>query len=738
MATLEELLRAKSSTLPDELMDIGKAVSDEQGAAPDRVQKFKDKVLKSKELQSSAADQLKSAEAKAGLPNSTTKDLLDSFSNPDQMHGEFSPMDKVPAAKAQPSLFDSVAPAAQPAEDLSKFHGAATQFENANSPLMQKLGSYPEEALAKLRMMDPKSALAGLAEKLSASKAGQMAGKAMPYAGALGEAAYAANSGKDAYNDSGSMLNSIQDPNASKLKVAADALKMAGNSAQAASVPLAMTGAGAIPAGLTAIGGMAANGVGQGLEGVDQMMNMHNDPHAQDFARTLAMALEKKKAMESGAPSGEPSQPMVMAPGQPGATGIFAQQQLQHPPAQLAAAMAMKNTPAPASVDETPPPSNPVQQMATQPTVPQAHPLDRMVAAMQSQRGDLQAAQQAANRNQLFANLAHSVNQVSGGIAGARAGLAPVVVNDQQSQAALQKGAQAPVEQYQAQIANQKNDPNSVQSKSMRDFLASKIPGMKIPEGASAADLEKIAPWAVAMQKNQNQQDYNNLLRGKKADIHANEQDTKRLDTVGKLINGGLASSRSGFGKDYGNLAAVQNVRALLNGQDLDSIDNRQIQETARVMDRILSGGSPTISGTEHLTPETARMKIAKFMEFYGNKRTGAGASDFLNNTLHTLDREEGTAKQRTLTTMKQALGPYFDIAERNPEAWDNMIAQHPELNGLMDSKSLKAVKDGGGKTATSAAQAPQKHSYQPGDTVTLKDGKSYKVGTDGDSLEAI
>ena len=60
--------------------------------------------------------------------------------------------------------------------------------------------------------------------------------------------------------------------------------------------------------------------------------------------------------------------------------------------------------------------------------------------------------------------------------------------------------------------------------------------------------------------------------------------------------------------------------------KDFNDLDNRQVVEVARVLDRVLSGGQATISGSEHLTPDSARQWIAKKWEFITSKRQGAGA----------------------------------------------------------------------------------------------------------------
>ncbi len=228
----------------------------------------------------------------------------------------------------------------------------------------------------------------------------------------------------------------------------------------------------------------------------------------------------------------------------------------------------------------------------------------------------------------------------------------------------------------------------------------------------------------------QNQKEAKEEKRQQKLD----DNDTKRLDTANKLISSAVASGRGAFGIAAKNLQSIQNVQALLDGQDLDSIDNRQLTETARVLDRVLSQGSPTISGTEHLTPDTARMKIASLMEKYGNRRVGAGAGDFLKTIMHTFDKEQRTAKKQILNAQHELLGSYEDIAKKNPDAWKTLLIRHDIDPSFYDEEAQLPSK---AKDETREPASKVVGHYPPGTVLKVK-GKSYRVGADGDSLEEI
>jgi hypothetical protein len=366
---------------------------------------------------------------------------------------------------------------------------------------------------------------------------------------------------------------------------------------------------------------------------------------------------------------------------------------------------------------------------------------------------NLKQVQGLANQQQAQDNIMRGVASISGGLI-AKGANTKVPDNSENNKFYDNLDAQGKekIGQFKEMGEQEKNDPQSQASVQARKVLglAGKAMGFTPPETMTYNQVKEFAPGIekLGLAKETRDARHEDLAfkykylanqKGDKQEAKQHDSDTKRLDAANKLITSGLASSRSGFGKDTGNLMAIQNAKALLAGGNLDDIDVRQITETARVLDRVLSGGNPTISGTEHLTPDTARMKLAHLMEQVTNKRQGAGASSFLQNNLHTLDREENIAKERSANTMKQALGSFLDIAEHDPERWDAMVAEHPEIAEIANAKAIanrKQQRMSGVKAPTS--QAPNSGSgHAPGDIVSVK-GKQYKVGADGDSLEEI
>jgi len=158
------------------------------------------------------------------------------------------------------------------------------------------------------------------------------------------------------------------------------------------------------------------------------------------------------------------------------------------------------------------------------------------------------------------------------------------------------------------------------------------------------------------------------------------KQDTTtltRIEKAGKLVTAEL-QSRSAFGIAAKNRQSVENAEALLSGRmNLNDVDNRELVELARVLDRVLSQGTSTISGTKHLTPETAQQKIAGMMEFFTSKVQGSGAADFVKKYQKTLQREREVADKQIIETQKKILAPYKDIID------------HPNMQEILQQNGL-------------------------------------------------
>lgn len=238
------------------------------------------------------------------------------------------------------------------------------------------------------------------------------------------------------------------------------------------------------------------------------------------------------------------------------------------------------------------------------------------------------------------------------------------------------------------------SDPNSGMSRGLRDY-AQKF-GVAVPSTATAAQIKQVLPFLFkdfeAKQAQQSRQQDMALkykeLGLKRDEVNANKdvsrndkqskQDIDRFTHLNEKLTGDIASSRTTFGVAARNYQAVENAKALINGTaDPNQLDNRQVFEMTRVLDRVLSQGNPTQFGAEHLNPDTARARLAKMMEFVTNQRVGSGAGDFVNNISHTMDREGQQALSQMQRTQAQLLSTNKDLAQKYPEKFGDMLEAH-------------------------------------------------------------
>lgn len=109
---------------------------------------------------------------------------------------------------------------------------------------------------------------------------------------------------------------------------------------------------------------------------------------------------------------------------------------------------------------------------------------------------NLRDAQEKSNLNRLIANLGSASSQIGAGVAGL--GANTVIKPDTSGFENLLKSSDTPVEQYKSQREQEKYDPNSPQSKGMRDLLRNQF-GINVKGQASFADMEKLYPQFVNM-----------------------------------------------------------------------------------------------------------------------------------------------------------------------------------------------------------------------------------------------
>lgn len=265
-----------------------------------------------------------------------------------------------------------------------------------------------------------------------------------------------------------------------------------------------------------------------------------------------------------------------------------------------------------------------------------------------------------------------------------------------------------PVEEYNEQIKNQQNDPNSPMSNTVKQYLTSK--GIQVPEGSSAADLYKIAPFLqkdsvlnAGIQKTiaglvvkQSEGDKNRTLKGdiesRKAKAYADrtsamqtgkeqslgDKQDHEVDTgfekLEKRLTAETGSSRSAFGKSANVIRSSEAIQALLDQNPNGDLDNRQIKELARSLDSMLSNGASTVTGASGLVPSTASGDAAKIEEYLTGMPKGAGQQAFVKRLADTVKREKQIAQKQVNATQNKVLSAYSHLKQKAPDRYSDMM----------------------------------------------------------------
>lgn len=319
-------------------------------------------------------------------------------------------------------------------------------------------------------------------------------------------------------------------------------------------------------------------------------------------------------------------------------------------------------------------------------------------------------AQDTAMWSKIGAQLGGAIGRQSKDVIEGNIGLADMVA----------KRGDRPMEQLQQQMEFQKHDPNSEYSQAARNFLKQKF-NVDLPPGITAEQLsgtfmgpalksfEADQGRQMAMAKLESEHDFKDAeLKQRLAENHLkleeairnhqdtadirrqqqeimkmqyenkkDENDTKReekldkdahgrLDKLGKLVTGEVASSRSAFGRAANNIRsadAALNLADQYKGHEND-MDSRQIAEFARSLDALLSQGAPSVSGMDKLIPKTLTGKARSFEEFLTNEPKGAKQAAFIQRARETIEREKALAQKQLSTTQGKLFAPYRDLAE--------------------------------------------------------------------------
>ncbi len=334
---------------------------------------------------------------------------------------------------------------------------------------------------------------------------------------------------------------------------------------------------------------------------------------------------------------------------------------------------------------------------------PEQSAYSRLLASMNPNkmgRNELADAQRERDKNIALQNMEKGSALIGAGLSGTNP--------DRLLKLADEQNTNMPVQKYQEQMQNQQFDPDSKMSQAVREYLGAK--GFKVPEGSSAADLFKIAPFLqkdaaleasikktiMGLGVKQSEGDKNRAekqeIEARKALLYGNrtnamkekgerslsDKQDKDVDNdftkLEKRLTAETGSSRSAFGKSANVIRSAEAAEALIDQVPNGDLDNRQIKELARSVDSMLSNGAATITGSGGLIPSTASGDAAKIEEYISGLPKGAGQQAFVKRLQDTIRREKQIAGKQINGTQNKVLSAYSHLKKKAPERYDDMM----------------------------------------------------------------
>jgi hypothetical protein len=196
----------------------------------------------------------------------------------------------------------------------------------------------------------------------------------------------------------------------------------------------------------------------------------------------------------------------------------------------------------------------------------------------------------------------------------------------------------------------EKNDPNSSVSKTMRDALAGM--GVKIPENATYAGMEKLAPQLMKNKEFQMKLEEMKLKREElgiakqsagsaKASAQQNAALTKTQQML-ESMRGDKAVQQAGV-----DLYSAQKANELFSQfPDPNKIPANMVHLLQAEIGKIASGASPTLEMMKSLENPTVQAKMSKVISNFSNNPSPANAGAFLKQYKTYLDGMTDTSKK--------------------------------------------------------------------------------------------
>lgn len=258
------------------------------------------------------------------------------------------------------------------------------------------------------------------------------------------------------------------------------------------------------------------------------------------------------------------------------------------------------------------------------------------------------------------------------------------------------------------------NDPNSGLSVYTRDFMKTIAKGQPVSDTMTAAQAGTLLPMIEQKYK----MDESNASRRDMANIRAEaardgkaaasgEKVQKRFDVVNKSLTDEVSNTRSTVGKASNGIYAASKIESLLDQAKAQGgrVTTPQLAEIASALDGMIKGGQATVSGIEHMMPNTLASKYGDVVSFLRSSPQPAELKEYLTMMADTVKREKETSKKLLSDYRQKMLSVNQDLAKADPDKWHEMMKSH---HLLPEEELGETVSETPGRRAvTSAAELP-------------------------------
>lgn len=326
---------------------------------------------------------------------------------------------------------------------------------------------------------------------------------------------------------------------------------------------------------------------------------------------------------------------------------------------------------------------------------------------------NLQAEQDALNKEKTLNNAFRNLNQFSAGLLG---GKNAVLKPNQEHFDEADKIAEGKLSQFKERTEKEKEDPNSQYSKQFKSFVSPLLKNLgmnpDMVKGSSAKQIQEILPFAQKMfDAQENREMRKDLMRMKESERREKKEEEqtagqKALDKV--------------YVKDYNDWTTRDAPIAEKNLQRLE--EARNLLEKDNDYSGRFEGRFPDFLRSEksiRLRQDVQAAAQAALKATLGSQFTEKEGERIMN-----MAYDEKLSPKENIKKIDKAIQE-IETNKKNQISKASHFEKHGTLSGYSNSEGLSGM------------QTPKKKTAAPGSIVVVK-GKRYKVGSDGDSLEEI